>query len=42
MISSLLAKLYGIIMEKKIVVWLEIHGKEDRCVVRKPWKRAKG
>ena len=27
MISSILAKLYGIILEKKISIWLESHGK---------------
>jgi hypothetical protein len=27
MISSILAKLYGIILEKKISFWLESHGK---------------
>ena len=30
MISSFLAKLYGIILEKKISLWLEIHGKRAK------------
>jgi hypothetical protein len=30
MISSILAKLYGIILEKKISIWLESHGKRDK------------
>ena len=30
MISHLLAKLYGIILEKKINEWLEIEGKRDK------------
>jgi hypothetical protein len=30
MISPILAKLYGIILEKKISLWLEIHGKRDK------------
>jgi hypothetical protein len=30
MISSILAKLYGIILEKKIRLWLEIHGKRAK------------
>ena len=32
MISSILAKLYGIILEKKIILWLEIHIKTAREV----------
>ena len=31
MISSILAKLYGIILEKTIILWLESHGKRDKC-----------
>jgi hypothetical protein len=30
MISLILAKLYGIILEKKISLWLESHGKRDK------------
>jgi hypothetical protein len=30
MISSILANLYGIILEKKIIIWLEIHGKRAK------------
>ena len=30
MISHILAKLYGIILEKKISLWLEIHGKRAK------------
>jgi hypothetical protein len=30
MISPILAKLYGIILEKKISLWLESHGKRDK------------
>ena len=30
MISPILAKLYGIISEKKILLWLESHGKRDK------------
>jgi hypothetical protein len=30
MISPLLSKLYGIILEKKINIWLEIHGKRAK------------
>jgi hypothetical protein len=30
MISPLLAKLYGIILEKKINIWLERHGKSAK------------
>jgi hypothetical protein len=33
MISSILAKLYGIILEKKIKLWLEIHGKRAKFLV---------
>jgi hypothetical protein len=29
MISLILAKLYGIILEKKISLWLESHGKSE-------------
>jgi hypothetical protein len=43
MISPLLAKLYGIILEKKINVWLESHGKRamlriiaEECQIIKP------
>jgi hypothetical protein len=34
MINLILAKLYGIILEKKISRWLEIHGKRDKGQVR--------
>jgi hypothetical protein len=34
MISSILAKLYGIILEKKINIWLESHGKRDKGQAR--------
>jgi hypothetical protein len=30
MISPILAKLYGIILEKKISLWLESHDKRDK------------
>ena len=30
MISPILAKLYGFILEKKISLWLESHGKRDK------------
>jgi hypothetical protein len=30
MISSILAKLYGIILENKIILWLESHGKRAK------------
>jgi hypothetical protein len=30
MISLILANLYGIVLEKKISLWLEIHGKRDK------------
>jgi hypothetical protein len=30
MINQILAKLYGIILEKKISLWLESHGKRDK------------
>jgi hypothetical protein len=30
MISPLLAKIYGIILEKKIILWIEIHGKRAK------------
>lgn len=30
MTSHILAKLYGLILEKKISLWLEIHGKRDK------------
>jgi hypothetical protein len=30
MISPILSKLYGIILEKKISLWLETHGKRDK------------
>jgi hypothetical protein len=30
MISPILAKLYGIILEKKIILWLESHGKRAK------------
>jgi hypothetical protein len=30
MISPILAKLYGIILEKEISLWLESHGKRDK------------
>jgi hypothetical protein len=32
-ISPILAKLYGIILEKKIILWLESHGKRDKFQV---------
>ena len=31
MISPLLTKLYGIILEKKLSIWLESEGKRDNC-----------
>jgi hypothetical protein len=34
MISPLLAKLYGIILEKKINIWLESHGKRAKGQAR--------
>jgi hypothetical protein len=34
MISPILAKLYGIILEKKIRIWIEIHGKRTKGHVR--------
>jgi hypothetical protein len=34
MISLILAKLYGIILEKKIILWLESHGKRDKGQAR--------
>jgi hypothetical protein len=34
MISPILAKLYGIILEKKISIWLEIHGKRAKGQAR--------
>jgi hypothetical protein len=34
MISPILAKLYGIILEKKISLWLESHGKRDKGQAR--------
>jgi hypothetical protein len=30
MIIAILAKLYGSILEKKIITWLEIHGKRAK------------
>jgi hypothetical protein len=33
MISPILAKLYGIILEKKISLWLESHGKRAKVQV---------
>jgi hypothetical protein len=30
MIGPILAKLYGILLEKKISAWLESHGKRDK------------
>ena len=30
-IIPLLAKLYGIILEKKLSIWLESEGKRDKC-----------
>jgi hypothetical protein len=33
MISLILAKLYGIVLEKKISLWLESHGKRDKVQV---------
>ena len=34
MISLILAKLYRIILEKKIILWLEIQGKRAKCQAR--------
>jgi hypothetical protein len=34
MISLILAKLYGIILEKKIIIWLESHNKSDKGQAR--------
>ena len=34
MISPILAKLYGIILEKKINIWLESHGKRAKGQAR--------
>jgi hypothetical protein len=34
MISLILVKLYGIILEKKINLWLESHGKRDKGQAR--------
>jgi hypothetical protein len=42
MISPILAKLYGIILEKKINLWLESHGKIDKFLGKTfgiGWKR---
>jgi hypothetical protein len=33
MISLILAKLYGTILENNIILWLEIHGKRGKCQV---------
>jgi hypothetical protein len=30
MISPILAKIYGILLEKKISLWIEIHGKRTK------------
>jgi hypothetical protein len=34
MISPILVKLYGIILEKKIIIWLESHGKRAKGQAR--------
>ena len=34
MISLILAKLYGIILVRKIILWLEFHGKRDKGKAR--------